>query len=78
MFTRISKSAARKLFNERKEFYICPVKFRPEFSVRVMPGGSGVPMGAPRWDSFEAYVNAFSFYNCSNETGRYPAYYIHN
>lgn len=76
MFKRISKNTARKLFNEKKEFYICPVKFRPEFGVRVMPGGSGVPMETPKWESFEAYINAFAYYNCNNECGRYPAYYV--
>ena len=25
---------------------------------------------------FETVVNAFTFYNCNNETGRYPAYYV--
>ena len=76
MFTRISKSAARKVFENGGVLYVCPVKFRPEFSARFT--FFGLDSGKEMWASFDAFVNAFSYYNCNNETGRYPAYYIHD
>ena len=29
-------------------------------------------------DSFDKLVNAFEYYNCDNERGRYAAYYVEN
>lgn len=72
-YTRISKQAARKRFNECKATYMIPVNMSP-VSMWAQP----VPV--PVYDthnSFTEIVNAFEYYNCTNtETGKYAAFYI--
>ena len=81
-FTRISKVAARKIFNEGRPITLCPVKLRPGYPFaphcRVFPDLKNC--GFAGLDSlnqlFDRYVNEFTFYNCNiNETGYYPAFY---
>lgn len=38
--------------------------------------GDGFNTVVPRNREFETVVNAFQFYNCNGETGRYPAFYV--
>lgn len=64
---KMNKAAARKMWNESKEFWITACNMRPECGLLIDP---------VRVDGdFDKMVNAFTYYNCSNETGRYPAYY---
>ena len=66
-FTRISKQKARLLYSEGVSVYICPVRMRPSnLWMSKMPEAS----------DFDQWVNAFEYYNCSNETGKYAAFYI--
>lgn len=72
-FSRISKAAARKLYNAGQIVYFCAVNMRP--------GAPSNPEIAQRLDPanpepFEKRVNAFEYYNCSNETGKYTAFYV--
>ena len=71
-YERITKAAARKLFNNGGKIYICACNLRP-----------GWPWYPEIWidnsvdPDFEKHVNAFTFYNCiNNETGKYASYYI--
>lgn len=69
---RINKTAARKLYNEKKEFWITACNMRPEY---------GILIGSVSFEHlinirFDIMVNNFAYYNCDNERGRYPAYYI--
>lgn len=68
---KITKSTARKLYNEKKLFWMTACNMRPE---------CGTLIGSPSYDnyecSFDYLVNAFTYYNCDNERGRYPAYYV--
>lgn len=68
---RINKRVARKLFNEGKTFWITACNMRPE---------CGLLMNAGTYENeladFDIFVNSFTYYNCNNETGRYPAFYI--
>lgn len=70
-FRRISKAAARKLFETGKVVYLCPVNLRP--------GGPWHPEMGVKYHSgegFDVCVNAVTWYNCTGrETGRYLAYY---
>lgn len=74
MFQKISKSEARGLYEKEQEFYIVPCKCRPDsmFSQKVNGRTFELMIG---W-SFESFVNSFTYYNCNNECGRYPAYYV--
>lgn len=38
-------------------------------------GGDGFNTTVARNREFETVVNAFTYYNCTNETGKYPAYW---
>ena len=68
---RINKRVARKLFNEGKTLWITACNMRPE---------CGLLMNAGTYENeladFDTFVNSFTYYNCNNETGRYPAFYI--
>lgn len=90
-FKRISKAAARKLFNEGKGVYLCPHKMRPD-----TPFSEAILVFSKEWlDRAEMYrdnpklwcgtlektawnlmYNNWSFYNSSYETGYYAAYYV--
>jgi len=75
VFTRISKRAARKLFSEGKPLYVIAHKMRPG-----MPFQMGMTIFSEKYleenKDFDSMVNNFAFYNCSYETGYYPAFYL--
>ena len=69
---KITKVTARKLYNESKEFWITSCNMRPE---------AGILIGSTSFERladipFDTMVNSFTYYNCDNERGRYPAYYV--
>jgi len=69
-FARISKAQAIKAWNDDKPLIIVPCKMNPI---------SWAAITVTRHDtehSFDTLYNAFVYYNCNNETGYYPAYYI--
>jgi hypothetical protein len=69
---RIDKRRARSLFEMGGTVYLVPVNFVP-FGAWIQP----VPVNKDQGETFEAYVNSFTYYNCINsETGYFPAYYV--
>lgn len=72
-FSRIGKAAARKMYNAGQIVYFCAVNMRPgapwnpEIAQQINPADP---------ETFEQRVNAFEYYNCSSETGRYTAFYV--
>lgn len=73
-YNRISKARARKLYNENKPFYCCPVKMSP-----VNMWGGICKIEKERIEeynsSFDNIIFLAEYYNCNNETGNYLAYY---
>lgn len=69
---KITKVTARKLYNEGKEFWITACNMRPE--VGILIGSTSFERMADI--PFDTMVNSFTYYNCDNERGRYPAYYV--
>jgi len=69
-YTRISKAAARRLYDAGNDLYFCPVNLNPEnpWGLLYYPGN--------REPSFEDHVRLFENFNCNAETGRYTAFYI--
>ena len=69
---RVSKSAAKKAYNEGNEIYFQ--------SSNIYPFGmwqSVCPVLLERAQTtFEAICNEFSYYNCDSERGRYVHFYI--
>jgi hypothetical protein len=75
MFTRINKRIARKLFEEGKPIYTIAHKLRPGYPFSM--GLTIFPDEEKRNNrTFDAAVNNFIYYNCSHETGYYPAFYL--
>lgn len=85
-FTRISKTAARKLYNAGETIRICAVKMSPVNiwgayadatpAAFTVVSSDGFNTTVARNKDFETVVNAFRFYNCNHETGYYPAFYV--
>ena len=71
-YERITKAAARKLFNNGDNVYICACNMRPGW-----PWFPEARINNNNESNFEKVVNTFTFYNCiNNETGKYASYYI--
>lgn len=70
-YTRISKTAAKKMFELGREILLCPVHLRPgepHHPKCVIKKGE---------QDFDAYIAMFKFHTAKNaETGFYPAFYI--
>lgn len=71
MMNKINKREARKAWNNGEQFWITACNMRPEYGLLIDP----MRIAADFDGDFDKMVNAFTYYNCSNETGRYPAYY---
>ena len=69
---RISKATARKLYNEHKDFWITACNMKPECGILIGSASFERMTDTP----FDTMVDSFTYYNCDNERGRYPAYYI--
>ena len=69
---RINKTTARKLYNEHKDFWITACNMRPECGILIDSASFERMTETP----FDTMVNSSTYYNCDNERGRYPAYYI--
>lgn len=70
-FERIDKKAARTAFNNGLAVLFCPVNM-PPFSTWY----NASAISKKDSESFESVLNAFEYYNCNSETGRYTAFYI--
>ena len=68
---QINKTIARKLYAENKPFIIVPCNMRPDDSRYAVYMKKGWMI-----QTFENFYNQFCYYNCNNETGRYPRFYI--
>lgn len=69
-YKRIQKRTAAKLYNAKKELYIIPHKCN--INSIWLTGCEIINNGLP----FEQLINNFIYYNCNNELGKYPAYYM--
>ena len=77
-FIRISKREAERRYNAGKTIRFCACKLSPVniwgcFCDCCREDVSSI---VARNREFETVVNAFRFYNCNGETGRYPAFYV--
>lgn len=72
-YKRITKQAAKKLYNAGKIVYFCPVNLRPG-----KPWNPEISFYDCAEDlSFERAVAGFEIYNCTcKETGKYTAFYV--
>lgn len=69
---RINKTAARKLYAEKKDFWITACNMRPECGILIGSASFERMTDTP----FDELVESFAYYNCDIDRGRYPAFYI--
>ncbi len=69
-YKRITKAAARKIYNANGEIYICGHNVNPEFSGGLLVG----PLNT--FYDFDRVINNAFYYNTDSERGWYLAYYI--
>lgn len=70
---RISKRAARRIYDNGGELTIIACKLSPENTFYNF----GITTNKTRCDAtFDQFVNAYEFYNCNYECGYYAAFYI--
>ena len=70
MYQRITKREARKLYDNNTPVFITPCKCSPD-SMWL----TGFEM-VKEDQSFDEFINNFTYYNCNHELGNYPAFYI--
>lgn len=85
-YTRINKKAAERVYNHGGTVRVCACNMSPVnvwgafVDVRADSfapiAGDGYSTVVPRSRDWEKVVNAFRYYSCNHEAGRYPAYYI--
>lgn len=85
-FIRISKREAERRYNAGETIRFCACKLSPvniwgcfcdccrEAVSLIVSDGFNTIVARNR--EFETVVNAFRFYNCNGEMGRYPAFYV--
>lgn len=85
-YTRITKREAARRYNAGEVVRLTPCKMSPvspwgcfsdahkESYTTVSDDNFNTTVARNR--DFETVVNAFTYYNCNNETGKYPAYWV--
>ena len=73
-YKRINKTAARNRFYSGEPVYIVPCLVPVKGSKWFTAGEIVRDLYPER--SFEQIMNAYEYYNCNNEFGRYAAYYV--
>lgn len=71
-YLRVTKAAARKLYEAGETVILCPCNLRPGW-----PWYPEVEVKKETQDAdFETILNHFEFYNLNPETGRYVNYFV--
>ena len=71
---RVNRRTAERLYNSGVAVGLCPCKMDPENPYFNMLAWVNNSIESDK--SFESLCNAFSWYNCNAETGRYIAFYV--
>ena len=74
-YKRISKKQARKLFDDGRTIIVVPCKCRLFTGWNLECIIDGYNVEEPD-RTFDKIINMFIYYNCNNELGYYPAFYI--
>lgn len=70
-YRRLNKTTANKLFDRGEIIMLCPCKMNLHSPWAIL---AEITKTGDR--IFDSLVNDFVYYNCSNELGQYPHYYI--
>ena len=72
---QVSKPKARRLYNEGKTIYLqsCNMRFD-----NMWQSACPISKSTEQWidQDFDKIVNEFTYYNCDNERGKYPNFFI--
>lgn len=71
---RISKTRAKTLYNQGNKVLFIPCKLNP-FNMWGLGIWENNQLDG-QFETFEKLANAFEYYNCNSETGKYIAFYI--
>lgn len=72
---RVSKRKAEQLYNNGFNVLFIPHKLNPENNFYNMGIWENVEL-VGQYETFEKLVNAFTYYNCRPDTGKYIAFYV--
>ena len=72
---RVNKTTARKLYNAGRDVLFIPCKLNPENNFYCLGIWQNKEL-AGQYETFEKLLNAYEFYNCRPDTGKYTAFYI--
>lgn len=78
-FRRVNKTEARNRAAMGESIGVCACNmdpFNPYWSMCAWYHPAEEREAADGFDTFDKFVNAYEFYNCSYEAGRYASYYI--
>lgn len=67
---KINKTVARKAFNDGKAVVLVPCNMQPKFGLMVSKNDYH------GYDDFDKLNRAFTWFQCNNECGKYPHYYL--
>lgn len=75
MFRKITKREARKRYDENLPIHLIACKMKPGYPFNL--GMTIFPSECKAvGQDFDAAIGEFSLYNCANDVGYYPAYYV--
>lgn len=72
-YRRIDKRVARRLYDAGEDVLFIPCNMRPDNMWGLGIVENKYLLGQE--ETFDKLVNAYTWYNCNNETGRYIAFY---
>ena len=77
-YKRITKTQAIKKWNNNETFFIDSCKMIPgnSWGTTMMINAENMQERKDHFSSFDSFLNNFSYYNCDNERGYYPAFYV--
>ena len=71
-YKRVAKKTAYNNFKNNKTILVLPVNVRFD-NMWVQP--TAISKSSID-ETFDSFINSYSYYNCDNELGEYPKYYI--
>ena len=72
---RVTKAKAKQLYNNGFSVLFIPCNLNPECEFCNFGIWQNIYLWG-QYESFEKLENAFTFYNCTTETGKYIAFYV--
>lgn len=72
---RVNKTVAKRLYNSGVDVLFIPCNLHPENNFYCLGIWENIQLDG-QYNTFEQLYNAFMYYNCTPETGRYIAFYV--